>query len=218
MVTATARRKNEKVGNLDRKVTIYTPTYQRTVTGGAKPKWVLWTTVFMEVVPMPRASDEKTMANQRRAVQERQFRCRKLSANGLNEAMVFRIDGNDYDITYIEDDATEGRPMFSIVHATRKNQNITPVTVLGDSLAMDYSQTFTNVSSATITVTAGTLPDPATQTADYFHQMVHLYRGGGNMVRVIYSTGYTVSGNVITLNEQLRNENVLIHQYTTSGS
>lgn len=219
MSTQTTYNRREKIGNLNQRVAIYTPTYQRNTIGGEKPKWVLWTTVFMSILPIKQGSSEQMITDQVTAVKKRQFRCRKLSANGLNETQILRIDGDDYDIDYIEPDPTENRPIFSIIHAIRKRQNITPVTVLDDSLAMDYSQTFTNQSTNTLLVTAGTLPDPGTQTADYFHQMVHVYRSG---LRMVYGSttadGYSVSGNNLVFVQKLRSENVLLHQYQTAGS
>lgn len=209
----------EKLGNMNRKVTIYTPTYQRNTLGGEKNAWTLWTTILVQVMPKAEGSNEQQIADQRVAVQSRKFRCRKLSANGLNETMILRIDGNDYDITYIEDDFYESRAHYTLITATRKTQNITPKTVLDDSLAMGYSQTFSNVTSTTVLVTAGTLPDPGTETADHFHQMVYLFRSG---IRMVYgntgSDGYSVSGNTITFVQKLRGENVLLHQYQTAGT
>lgn len=67
----------------------------------------------MSILPIKQGSSEQMITDQVTAVKKRQFRCRKLSANGLNETQILRIDGDDYDIDYIEPDPTENRPIFS---------------------------------------------------------------------------------------------------------
>jgi SPP1 family predicted phage head-tail adaptor len=209
-------RRTEKTGNLDTRVVFYTPTYQRDVLGSERPKWVLWKTVWSEV--MPAGGDEEFTLEKTTARRKRKFRVRFQSIPGVNETMKVRSEGDDYDILHIENDPDELTGTFKIITAERLAENITPVTVLDNNMAMDYSQTFTNQTGTTVTVTAGSLPDPATYAADYFHQMVFVFRGGGNMVRAVYGTGYTVSGNTITFTEKLRGENVLVHQYQLAGS
>lgn len=210
MTTAEPTYRPKRIGHLDRKVTVYAPTYQRNVLGGQKPQWALWATVFAQA--MKGGGDEKVLADKITAVKETKFRIRHFSAAGLNETMLVRFDGDDYNITHIEEDYTDKRNHFKIITAERRKENIMPVVLTG--LAMGFSQTFSNITNTQITVTAGTLLDPNTDTADDFHQRLFIFRGGGNMVRAIYNDGYTVSGNVITFSEKLRGENVLVHQYT----
>jgi len=214
MVTKRTYQK-DRIGTMSRKVSIYTPTYQRNVLGGEKPQWVLWVTVFMEA--MRGGGGEKIIADKVTALNEKHFRCRTLSANGLNETMILRYGNEDHDITHIGEDYSDKRGHFTIITAERRKENITPIVFLAGNIAMDYSQTFANQTATTLTVTAGTLPDPGTKNADYFHQMVFVFRSG---VRMIYGNtgpdGYSVSGNDLVFVQKLRGENVLMHQYTTA--
>lgn len=167
----------------------------------------------MEVLPS--GGDKTVIADKVTAVKENKFRCRTLSANGIHETMIIRYDGADYHIKYIEEDFTDKKKSFSIITAERNRENINLVQLAElDNIYMGYSQKFLNKTGTTVTVTAGTLPDPNTETETYFHQMLYVFRGGAEMVRVIYGDGYTISGQVITFSNALRGENVLVHQYT----
>lgn len=213
-------RRNEHIGDLNRRAAFYTPTYARNALGGETPTWALWATVWTAI--LPDGGGEVVMADKVTAKKRRKFRVRHQSIDGVNELMVIRYEGEDYDITHIEDDPTQLPKTFKVITAERRKEVISEVIVSptgpgGGVFNIAYSQKFANVTGTTVTITAGTLPDPGTKDANYFHNMVFVYRGDGNMVRAVYGDGYTVSGAEIMFTQKLRNENVLVHQYGENG-
>lgn len=210
------RRSREKIGTLSTKATFYTKVYQRNTLGGEVEKFVSWVSTWVDV--LPDGGTEDLVADKPTAKRKRIFRVRSGSVNGVNEMMIVRVGGDDYHITHIESDWSEYRNQYKIIEAERLTDNITPISFFDNNLSMYYAQNFANQDGSTVTVTAGNLPDPNAESDSYFHQMLFVFRSG---IRLVYNNagadGFTVSGNVITFNQTLRGENVLIHQYQTSA-
>lgn len=116
-------RKNEHIGNLNRRVTIYEPTYVRNELGAATPRWSTLATVWAEVLPV--SGNEVQDADRTTAVKKMRFRVRTQSSAGVKEQMVIRYQSEDYDITEIHDDPKSMNDTFRLITAERRRENLT---------------------------------------------------------------------------------------------
>lgn len=77
-----------------------------------------------------------------------------------------------------------------------------------------FAEQFTNVTATFVTLTAGTLPNPAVVSSSEIIRRVKVYRGGGGAIRSLYNVtgGFTIDYALSRINfdEKLRSENVLV--------
>lgn len=115
-------RKTEQVGTLNRRVTIYQPTYVRNGLGAAVPTWSVLATTWADV--MPHGGDEAQEADRTTAVKRLKFRIRAQSAPAISEEMVIRFKTEDYDISEIHDDPQQFPNTFFLITAERRRENL----------------------------------------------------------------------------------------------
>lgn len=210
------RTANERAGNLNRPIRIFTPVTTFTATGGDRVQWVEWRHCKANVRNL--SGNEAVDADRPVAVNVKGFDVRRISASGVNETMLILLDGQYYDIRRIDPSTDAPRQYIELV-AERRDTSASPVQFLTNNLYMDYAQTFANVTADYVTVTAGTLPDTDEVAASTINQLLFVFRGG---LRLVYGEsgdgGYTIvnATNRIVPNMELRGENLLVHQYSAT--
>lgn len=205
----TTYRRKERIGSMSDRIAFYTPVTERTVIGGEKITWLLWVTVWADV--QNKKANEEYAADRRTAFNTKTFVARKQSLAGVNEKMILQYNSEQYDIEVI-DPVQDGpsRSYYQII-ATRRDETVTTVEFLENSLYMAFAQKNTSFSGTDWTVTAGTLPDTGTISEEDIHQRCYLFRSG---LRMVYGTDYTIeAGNVVRFTQKCRSEVLLFHQY-----
>lgn len=211
---------DQRAGQLREKVEFISAVRTLTTSGGERRQWATWKETRANVEDV--SGSEGNEGAQMVAQNKKRFTVRSKSVPGLNETMALNYDSDTYNIERIDKAYVLGRlhTMYTVIIATRKEQSITPVQFLGvdnQSLYMDFSQIFGNVTATFVTITAGSVV-LTSAGAEAINQKLFVFRSG---IRLTYNQagdqGYTIDNatNRINFNSKLRGENVLVHQYQT---
>lgn len=209
-------RKIDQIGSLRERLRILSPISTPTAHRGERIVFATWVNIRGGVLAV--RGSEVTEADRVTALNTRQFIVRSQSVSGVNEKMILEdrsAEGEYYDIERIDDAPEQPNRAYKIITATRRNTNVSAVELI-PGIAMDYSQKFSNVTAAYVTITNGTLPDPTAKTADEINLLLQVYRGG---LRLIYGdsgdAGFsiTTATNRITPVLSFAGESVLVTQF-----
>jgi hypothetical protein len=211
----------EKVGRLDAFLTFYAPTTTPTAHRGLLDVWVPMADVKGNVAQKATsATGEVLDADRMVAINSKLFIVRSLSARAVSETWCIKYLHRYYQIQRIEEMPDGPRRMYLQIEAQRRDDDIIPIEGVtiepGTSLMLYYSQRFTNITAAHVTISAGTLPDTATVTEARINQLLYVFRSGQRMTYGSSgSDGYTINNatNRISFNLSLEAENVLVNQY-----
>lgn len=126
--------------------------------------------------------------------------------NGQNQLLTVAVDYVPGAATLkITEDLTDDYPHDSLLMNAFRFTTVNPV---------GWAEQFTGVTGTFVTVTAGTLPNPAVVSAAEIVRRVKVYRGGGGAIRSLYNVtgGFTIDYALSRINfdEKLRSENVLV--------
>jgi hypothetical protein len=214
--TYNTAKSKERIGLLRDRLRFLAPVSTPTAHRGERLQYATWKDTRGNIQPM--RGNEGIEADRLTAFNTRQFVVRSGSVQGVNEKMLVEDRSNEgvyFQIERIDDHPDLPHKAYKIITATRRDTNVQPVDLI-PGVYMDYSQTFTNVSAAFVTVTNGTLPDPTAKTANEINQLLQVYRGG---LRLVYGdngdNGYTITTatNRITPNLAFGGETVLVTQF-----
>lgn len=231
---------HKRIGGLNRRIDIHTPIYARNAIGGKDLTFALFANVFTSIQTI--SGKEEVIADKITATKVLKFKVRYFSIIGVNETMVITHNGDNYNISSIEEEESQNYKDFMIITATRRSDNIQVVEApetgqpeVRESLNLGFFQKWVGVNTwsgeipdpeaetdsvmlvvgDTLTVTEGILIDPNTTAEEEIHQRLFLWRNGQ---RLIYGVdgdiGFTISGNEIIPNQKVVEiDVVLLHQY-----
>jgi hypothetical protein len=214
--TYNTAKSKERIGLLRDRLRILAPISTPTAHRGERVQYAPWKVTRGMMAPM--RGNEGVEADRLTAFNTRQFVVRSGSVPGVNEKMLIEDRSNEgvyFQIERIDDHPDLPNRAYKIIIATRRDTTVQPVELI-PGLYMNYSQTFTNVTAAFVTVTNGTLPDPTAKTANEINLLLQVYRGG---LRLVYGdtgdNGYTITTatNRITPNLSFGGETVLVTQF-----